>query len=129
MERQGHDKLCWSDVINIDCLKYAKHPSHFNLAEALLVHSSLKPTKTIKIYLWGHIWAPKSGIWAPKSRIWHPNHAFGRPNHDFYMNGAHMRAKNTPLPQFCTEFRSGSNGHGPGPQNPEKNVKKKKITL
>jgi len=31
----------------IDCLKYAKHPSHFNLAEALLVHSSLKPTKTI----------------------------------------------------------------------------------
>ena len=31
----------------IDCLKFKKHPSHFNLKESLLVHRSLKPKKTI----------------------------------------------------------------------------------
>ena len=31
----------------IDCLKIAKHPSHFNLEEALIVHKSLKPKKTL----------------------------------------------------------------------------------
>jgi len=31
----------------LDCLKYDKHPSHFNLSEALHVHDFLKPTKTI----------------------------------------------------------------------------------
>jgi phosphoribosyl 1,2-cyclic phosphate phosphodiesterase len=31
----------------IDCLKFSKHPGHFNLEEALFVHSSLKPKKTI----------------------------------------------------------------------------------
>ena len=31
----------------IDCLKFKKHPSHFNLKDSLLVHHSLKPRKTI----------------------------------------------------------------------------------
>ena len=31
----------------IDCLKFTKHPSHFNLTEALFIHSRLKPKKTI----------------------------------------------------------------------------------
>ena len=31
----------------IDCLKYKKHPTHFNLDEALYVHNILQPKKTI----------------------------------------------------------------------------------
>jgi len=31
----------------IDCLKYKKHPSHFNLNEVLHIHYNLKPKKTI----------------------------------------------------------------------------------
>ena len=31
----------------IDCLKYKKHPSHFNLEDSLYVHNYLKPKKTI----------------------------------------------------------------------------------
>jgi len=31
----------------IDCLKFKKHPSHFNLKESLYVHQCLKPKKTI----------------------------------------------------------------------------------
>ena len=31
----------------IDCLKFKKHPSHFNLEESLFVHHCLKPKKTI----------------------------------------------------------------------------------
>ena len=31
----------------IDCLKYKKHPSHFNLKETIYVHEKLKPKKTI----------------------------------------------------------------------------------
>ena len=31
----------------IDCLKFIKHPSHFNLSESLYVHQKLKPKKTI----------------------------------------------------------------------------------
>ena len=31
----------------IDCLKFKKHTSHFNLEESLYVHQNLKPKKTI----------------------------------------------------------------------------------
>ena len=31
----------------LDCLKYVKHPSHFNLQQCLLIHHHLKPKKTI----------------------------------------------------------------------------------
>ena len=31
----------------IDCLKFSKHPSHFNLDESLYIHNKLKPKKTI----------------------------------------------------------------------------------
>ena len=31
----------------LDCLKFKKHSSHFNLNEALLIHGHLKPKKTI----------------------------------------------------------------------------------
>tara|TARA_B100000029_G_scaffold289246_2_gene282996 strand:+ start:673 stop:1443 length:771 start_codon:yes stop_codon:yes gene_type:complete len=31
----------------IDCLKIAKHPSHFNLKQCLYIHQQLKPKKTI----------------------------------------------------------------------------------
>ncbi len=31
----------------LDCLKYKKHPTHFNLDQALYVHYNLKPKKTI----------------------------------------------------------------------------------
>ena len=31
----------------IDCLKFKKHPSHFNLEESLYIHHHLKPKKTI----------------------------------------------------------------------------------
>ena len=31
----------------LDCLKFAKHPSHFNLDECLYIHNKLSPKKTI----------------------------------------------------------------------------------
>ena len=31
----------------LDCLKYKKHPTHFNLDQALFIHDRLKPKKTI----------------------------------------------------------------------------------
>ena len=31
----------------IDCLKYKKHPTHFNLSDVLYIHQHLKPKKTI----------------------------------------------------------------------------------
>ena len=31
----------------LDCLKFEKHPTHFNLDDALFVHQNLKPKKTI----------------------------------------------------------------------------------
>tara|TARA_Y100000590_G_scaffold458797_1_gene614332 strand:- start:1057 stop:1827 length:771 start_codon:yes stop_codon:yes gene_type:complete len=31
----------------LDCLKFKKHPSHFNLKESLFIHNVLKPKKTI----------------------------------------------------------------------------------
>ena len=31
----------------IDCLKFDKHPSHFNLEDSLFIHKNLKPMKTI----------------------------------------------------------------------------------
>ena len=31
----------------IDCLKFKKHPSHFNLDDCLYIHNQLKPKKTI----------------------------------------------------------------------------------
>ena len=31
----------------LDCLKFTKHPSHFNYDESIYVHSKLKPKKTI----------------------------------------------------------------------------------
>ena len=31
----------------IDCLRFTKHPNHFNLEESLYVHQQLKPKKTI----------------------------------------------------------------------------------
>ena len=31
----------------LDCLKFNKHPTHFNLEESLFVHSRLQPNKTI----------------------------------------------------------------------------------
>ena len=31
----------------LDCLKFAKHPTHFNFDEALFVHNKIKPEKTI----------------------------------------------------------------------------------
>ena len=31
----------------LDCLKFEKHPTHFNLDDALFVHRNLKPKKTI----------------------------------------------------------------------------------
>ena len=31
----------------IDCLKFTKHASHFNLKQSLYIHSHLKPKKTI----------------------------------------------------------------------------------
>ena len=34
------------------------------------------------------------------------------------MNGVAVRAMEVAGPPFCTEFRAGSNGTSPGPQNP-----------
>ena len=31
----------------LDCLKFDRHPSHFNLEEALYIHKVLRPKKTI----------------------------------------------------------------------------------
>ena len=31
----------------LDCLKFQKHPTHFNLNEAIFIHNKLKPNKTI----------------------------------------------------------------------------------
>ena len=31
----------------LDCLKFEKHPTHFNLEEAIFIHKELKPKKTI----------------------------------------------------------------------------------
>ncbi len=35
------------EYLIIDCLKFKKHPTHFNLDESLFVHKCLKPKKTI----------------------------------------------------------------------------------
>ena len=35
------------NYIIIDCLKFSKHPSHFNLDEALYINNILKPKKMI----------------------------------------------------------------------------------
>ena len=42
-----NDRLKNLNYLIIDCLKYKKHPSHFNLNESLYVHDQLKPKKTI----------------------------------------------------------------------------------
>ena len=42
-----NDRLKNLNYLIIDCLKYEKHPSHFNLNESLYVHDQLKPKKTI----------------------------------------------------------------------------------
>tara|TARA_B110000438_G_scaffold301820_1_gene357728 strand:+ start:1518 stop:2288 length:771 start_codon:yes stop_codon:yes gene_type:complete len=34
-------------ILIIDCLRHKKHPTHFNLEDALFVHKQLKPQKTI----------------------------------------------------------------------------------
>ena len=34
-------------LLIIDCLKFKRHPTHFNLEEALFVHKHLKPKRTI----------------------------------------------------------------------------------
>ena len=31
----------------LDCLRFKKHPSHFNLEESIYIHNRLKPKKTI----------------------------------------------------------------------------------
>ena len=41
------DELKNLKYLIIDCLKFKKHTSHFNLEEALFVHQNLKPKKTI----------------------------------------------------------------------------------
>ena len=40
-------KLTNLKILIIDCLKYDKHPSHFNLDEAIQISQILKPKKTI----------------------------------------------------------------------------------
>jgi len=40
-------KLKNLNYLIIDCLKYKKHPSHFNLREVIFIHKKLKPKKTI----------------------------------------------------------------------------------
>ena len=40
-------KLKKLNYLILDCLKFEKHPSHFNFDEALFVHFKLKPKKTI----------------------------------------------------------------------------------
>ena len=42
-----HKDLKNLNFLIIDCLKYKKHPSHFNLNDALFIHHNLKPKKTI----------------------------------------------------------------------------------
>ena len=42
-----NDKLKNLKYLILDCLKLDKHPSHFNLKEAVYVHQKLKPRKTI----------------------------------------------------------------------------------
>ena len=43
----GMNKLKNLRYLIIDCLKFKKHPSHFNLEETLYVHHHLKPKKTV----------------------------------------------------------------------------------
>ena len=43
----GERKLKNLNYLVIDCLKYKRHPSHFNLEEALYIHHCLQPKKTI----------------------------------------------------------------------------------
>ncbi len=42
-----NERLKNLNYLIIDCLKYKKHPSHFNLKESLFMHKQLKPKKTI----------------------------------------------------------------------------------
>jgi len=42
-----NDNLKNLKYLILDCLKFNKHPTHFNLEESLFVHSRLKPNKTI----------------------------------------------------------------------------------
>ena len=41
------NKLKNLNCLILDCLKFDKHPTHFNLDEALFVHKNLKPRRTI----------------------------------------------------------------------------------
>ena len=41
------DKLKNLKYLILDCLRFKKHPSHFNLEECIYVHNQLKPKKTI----------------------------------------------------------------------------------
>ena len=41
------DKLKNLKYLILDCLKLEKHPTHFNLKEAIFIHNILKPKKTI----------------------------------------------------------------------------------
>jgi len=43
----NNKKLYKLNYLIIDCLKYDKHPSHFNLEDVLLINNYLKPKKTI----------------------------------------------------------------------------------
>jgi len=40
-------ELKYLNYLIIDCLKFKKHPTHFNLDEAIFIHNNLKPKKTI----------------------------------------------------------------------------------
>ena len=42
-----NDNLKNLKYLILDCLKFNKHPTHFNLEESLFVHSRLQPDKTI----------------------------------------------------------------------------------
>ena len=42
-----NDNLKNLKYLILDCLKFTKHPTHFNLEESLFVHNHLQPNKTI----------------------------------------------------------------------------------
>ena len=42
-----NDNLKNLKYLILDCLKFTKHPTHFNFEESLFVHSRLQPNKTI----------------------------------------------------------------------------------
>ena len=65
--KKDHQKFKKLDYLVIDCLKYKKHPSHFNLEDVLRLNILLKPKKMILTNLHSDLDYVKLSSFLPKN--------------------------------------------------------------